>query len=102
MTVGDHNLRNGLLARFHDKRTAGWTARLYRTEPFATGDAASDIVQDFAQGDAHGDLDQSRVVDLAGEGKHLCPFRSGSTDPGKPFPAVVDDDGDVRPGFHIV
>ena len=45
-------------------------ARLHGLEFFAEGDAAADVVDDLAHGDAHRHLDQAGAVDHAGESEH--------------------------------
>ena len=48
---------------------AGGAARLGRLELLSVGYAAADLLNDLAQGGAHGDLDQAGVIDLAAEGE---------------------------------
>ena len=50
---------------------AGGSAGLHGLELFAVGDAAADVEDDLAKGDAHGDFDQAGVVDFSGQGKDL-------------------------------
>ena len=56
---------------FLGKAAAGGTSRLNGLELLAALDAASDIVDDLAEGRTHGHLDEAHVVDLAGQGEHL-------------------------------
>ena len=50
---------------------AGGAAGLHGLELLAAGDAAADVVDDLAQRGAHGNLDQTGVVDLAAESEDL-------------------------------
>ena len=50
---------------------AGGAAGLHGLELLAVGDAAADIVNDVAEGGAHGDFHQTGVVDLAAQGEDL-------------------------------
>ena len=81
---------------------AGGTAGLHGFELAAVLDAAADLVDDLTQGDAHGDLDQTHVVDLAGQSEHLGSGRLLGTDGAEPVGAFGDDDGDVGEGLDVV
>ena len=71
-----------LLGNAAARRAAG----LHGLELLAVGNAAADIVDDFAQRDAHGHFDQAGVGDPAGQGEDLgalALFRADDGEPGR-------------------
>jgi hypothetical protein len=81
---------------------AGRAAQLGRFELAVVGDAAGDVVDDVAQGDAHVDFHQADVVDLAREGEDLgagALLGAGGTEP---LVAVADDAGDGGERLNVV
>ena len=87
---------------FGSEAAAGGTTGLHGLELAAILDAATDLVDNLTKGDAHRDLDQTHVVDLAGEGEHLGSGRLLGTDGAEPVGALGDDDGDVGQGLDVV
>ena len=81
---------------------AGGAAGLHSLELAAVLDAAADFVDNLTQGDAHRDLNQTHVVDLAGQGEHLGALRLLGADAGEPLGALGDDDGHVGEGLDVV
>ena len=81
---------------------AGRTAGLSRFELLAVGDTAADLFDDLAQGGAHGDLDQTGVVDLAAESKDLGALGLLGAHAGKPVRTLEDDLRNVGVGFDVV
>ncbi len=68
----------------------------------SAADAAADVEDDLPQGRAHRDLDEARVVHLAGQGEDLRAGGVGGADLVEPVRALVDDDGDGRERLHVV
>ena len=65
-------------------------------------DAAADVEDDLAQGRAHRDFDEARVVDLAREREHLRAGGVGRTNLGEPVGALVDDHRDRGERLNVV
>ena len=59
---------------FFGQASARRSTGLHGLELATALDAAADVVDHLAERRAHGHLDESDVVDLSGQGKHLCPF----------------------------
>jgi hypothetical protein len=81
---------------------AGRAARLRGLEGQPIRDAAADVVDDLAQGDAHRHLDQPGRVHLARQGENLGALALGRADGGKPRRAMLDDGGDAAKGLDVV
>ncbi|MNC14463.1 hypothetical protein D3C75_622410 [compost metagenome] len=80
------------------------TARLPGLEAIAGFHAAGIALEQFAGGDAKGQLPEARVVDLAGEAHQLGAviFRAWQRQPLVPLDAVAYDGGHVAQGFDVV
>ena len=63
---------------------------------------AADVKDDLAHGDAHGNLDQARILYLAGEGEDGCARASFDAYACEPISSVGDDLRYVSPAFHVV
>ncbi len=74
---------------------AGRTAQLGGLVLLVAGDAAGDVVDDVAQGDAHVDFHQAHVVDLAREGEDLGAGALLGAGGAEPVGALADDPGMV-------
>ena len=81
---------------------AGRTAGLDGLELLAVGAAAADVVDDGAQGGAHGNFHQTGVVDLAAQSEHLGALGLLGAHGGIPVGAVEDDLRHVGVGLHVV
>ena len=77
-------------------------AGLHGLELFAVGNAAADVKDDLADGDAHGHLDQPGVVHLAGQRKDRRARASRRSDAGEPVRAVDEDLRNVRVRLDVV
>ncbi len=81
---------------------AGGAAGLGGLELLAVRAAAADVLDDGAQGGAHGGLHQAGVGDLAAQGKDLGALALLGADGGVLVRAVVEDPGDIGVGLHVV
>ena len=72
---------------------AGRTAGLGSLEGLAVGDAAADLIDDVPERGAHGDLDQTGVVDLAAQCEDLGALGALGAHGGEPLGALEDDLG---------
>jgi len=77
-------------------------AGLDRLQLAVVEDAAADVEDDVLQRRAERDLDEARVLDLAGEGEDLRPAGIVGPDLREPVAAEVDDGGDVRERLDVV
>ena len=82
--------------------TARRASRLHRLDPAPIGNATAHVRHDLAQGRPHGHLNQARVGDVAGEGKHLGALTGFGADPGIPVPPMAQNSGNIRQGFDII
>ena len=87
---------------FLGKAAAGGTSCLNGLELLAALDAASDVVDDLAEGRTHRHLDEAHVVDLAGQGEHLGSLGLLGTDGSEPLGTLEEDYGDVGEGLYVV
>ena len=71
--------------------SAGRSAGLSRLELLAVRDAAADVLDDFAEGGAHRDLDETGVGDLAAESEDLRALGLLGSHRGEPLGALQDD-----------
>ena len=81
---------------------AGRAAGLCGLELLAVRDTAADIVYDLSERRTHRDLDQSGMIYLAAQCKHLCAFGFLGTHRGKPFRTVKYYLSHVGKGLDIV
>jgi len=81
---------------------AAGSSGLGSLEAVAFGYAAADVIDDFTERYAHGNLDEAGIVDLASQGEYLRAFALFSADAGVPVAAAVDDRGDVAVGLDVV
>ena len=85
-----------------------WEAAAHRAagldgfEALVVLDAAADVVDDLAQGDAQRHFDQTGMLHIAGEGEGLGAFALFGAHAGEPFRAAQDDLRDVGIGFNVV
>ena len=77
-------------------------AGLHGFEFLVVQDAAADVVNDLAQGDAQRDFDQAGAFDLAGDGEGLGALALFGAHRGEPCAALVNDLGDVGVGLDVV
>ena len=82
--------------------SAGGSAGLSRLELSAVGDAAADVLDNFAQGRAHGDLNEAGVLDVAAECKDLGALGALSAHGGEALRAVQDYLRDVCKCLNVV
>ena len=68
--------------------SAGRTAGLCRLELLAVRDTAADLLDDFAQGGTHRNLDQTGVVDFAAQGEDLGALGFFGTHGSEPFRTI--------------
>ena len=68
----------------------------------AAGDAAADVLDDAADGDAHRHLDQPAADRLAGQGEDLGPLALGRAVLGEGRRAVAEDPRQVGEGLDVV
>ena len=76
---GDLLVVDGCIQMLDGNTASGRTAQLGRFEFLPFGDTAADVIDDRAEGGAHGNLHESDIVDVAGQGKDLgslAPFRA--------------------------
>ncbi|VTR63828.1 hypothetical protein DESC_100024 [Desulfosarcina cetonica] len=78
------------------------TAEVHRLELLVSRNAAADIEDDLPQRGSHGHFHHGRVLDMAGDRDQLGPFAFLRANAGVPCVALVDDQGHVGPGFHVV
>ena len=95
-------IRNGCIQFILCQTAAGRSAGLDSLELLAFGAAAADIVNDLTQSSAHGDLDQTRVVDLAAQREDLGALGLVGTDGGIPFGSLAYDHGNVGNGLYVI
>ena len=84
------------------KASAGRTADLNGFEFLAVFDSAADIVHNLSQGRPHRHFDQSRIDDIACQGKGLCSGAALCTDGFEPFRAFCDNIRYVCKSLHVV
>src|SRR5262249_48931974 len=82
--------------------SSGGTARLHGFELATVRDAAAHIEDNFTQGDAHWNFDETGVQNAPGEGEHLRPFALLSADLSVPIATVADNGRNVGERFHVV
>src|SRR3954454_20096699 len=70
--------------------------------PAPFGNAASNIVENLAERDAHRDLDQPGIADAAGQREHFRPFALRRPDGGEPAGAVAHDRRNVGERLDVV
>ena len=68
----------------------------------SVGHAAADVVDDLADGDAHGHFDQPAAADLAGQGEDLGALALFGAQRGERRGAVADDPRHQGVGFDVV
>jgi hypothetical protein len=95
--VGD----GGIQVLFDDDAARG-AARLDALELLAAPDAAPDVENDLPQGGAHGNFDEARVVDLAGEGEDFGTLGLLGSYRGEPLGSLGYNYRDIGQGFHVV
>src|ERR1035438_5485090 len=93
---------DGCVGEARRDAAAGRTAQLHRFELPAVGDAASDLLHDFANGDAHGDFDQAAAIDLSGQCKDLRSPAGWGAAGGEGFGAVADNPRHTGERFDVV
>ena len=71
-------------------------------ELLPVGNTAADVVEQFPQGDSHGDFHQTGVDDLTGKGEDLCPFTLLGSDGGIPIGTVENNMPDGGQGLDVV
>ena len=81
---------------------AGGAADLDGLELLAAADAAANIEDHFLDGGAHGNFDEAGVVHVAGEGESLGAGALLSAERAVPLQTVIDDEGDVCKGLHVI
>ena len=102
-TEGDEALiGNRDIEIFLDDDAAGGTTGLDSLELLPVPYSSADIEDDLPQRGSHRNLDEARVVDLAGEGKNLGALGLVGADGGEPGGSSRQDDGDIREGFDVV
>jgi hypothetical protein len=69
--VGQRLIVDGQIQHGRGHATAGWAAGLNRLEGVTVDDAATNVVDNLADGDAERHFDQAGVVDLASQGTDL-------------------------------
>src|ERR1019366_4650865 len=80
----------------------GRTAELHGLELPAVLDAAPDFLDDFANRDAHGDLDQAAAVDLSGQCKDFRSPAGSGAEGGEGLGAVADNPRYTGERFDVV
>ena len=60
---------NGRIQKSCRQTSSRGTSRLYGLETFTAGNASADVINNLPEGRPHGNLDQTAVRDLPGEGK---------------------------------
>ena len=82
--------------------STGWSPDLHCLDPAARQRTASDVVDYFLDGGTHRHLDQARVRDPSHDRENFGPLAGRRSDAGVFVSSLGDDDGDVRPGLHVV
>ena len=65
-------------------------------------DAATNLVDNLTEGNTHGNLNKTDVVDLACQSEHFGSFGLLSSNAAEPCGTLGDDDGDVGEGLDVV
>ena len=81
---------------------SGRSAGLHRLEGMAVGDPAADLEDDLAQRHAHGNLNQTGVSDLSGQGEDLGSLAALRANAGVPLRPLADDGSDIGEGLDVV
>ena len=81
---------------------AGRTADLYSLKLFAVGNAAANIINNLAHGNAHRHLCQTGVIDFAGQSENLGALGFFGTQLAVPVCTVNDNLCNIGKGFYVV
>ena len=82
--------------------TPRWTAHLHCLEFPSFGDSTPDIKNDLSDGNANGNFYKARIIHLTNQGEDFGPFAHLRTYLSIPLHAILDDQGDIGPGLHVV